>query len=206
MALALTGCRPHDFPQYPANYREYAYVTNGASGTVTVLDVVNVRLDRELAVGQNPVAVAASPSRNEVYVVNSGTRQSGLGLGHQRREQHRRRHHSRSPPAGVDRARSAGNLAYVANSGSNTISVLDLKARREIAVIGAGEEPVAARISPDGKTLVVANRARQLGQHHRCRSHGPPCAPSLRAAPEPRTWSSFPTPRRPSSPALPATR
>jgi DNA-binding beta-propeller fold protein YncE len=36
--------------------------------------------------------------------------------------------------------------------------VIDLKARREIAAIGAGEEPVAARISPDGKTLAVANR------------------------------------------------
>jgi YVTN family beta-propeller protein len=46
----------------------------------------------------------------------------------------------------------------VANSGSNTISVLDLKARREIAAMGAGEEPAAARLSPDNKTLVVANR------------------------------------------------
>src|SRR5271157_4825253 len=70
--LALTGCHTHDFPQYPSNYREYAYVTNGDSNTVTVLDVVDVRLDRELAVGQKPVAVAASPTRNEVYVVNSG--------------------------------------------------------------------------------------------------------------------------------------
>src|SRR5664280_3034595 len=61
LALALTGCRPHDFPQYQAGYREYAYVTNGGSNTVTILDVVNVRLDRELAVGQNPIAVAASP-------------------------------------------------------------------------------------------------------------------------------------------------
>src|ERR1035438_4798350 len=72
LALALTACRPHDFPQYPPGYREYAYVTNGGSGTVTVIDVVNVRVDRELPVGLNPVAVAASPTRNEVYVVNSG--------------------------------------------------------------------------------------------------------------------------------------
>ncbi len=71
LALALTGCRPHDFPQYPPNYREYAYVTNGGSNTVTVVDVVDVRVDREIAVGENPVAVAASPTRNEVYVVNS---------------------------------------------------------------------------------------------------------------------------------------
>ncbi len=36
--------------------------------------------------------------------------------------------------------------------------MLDLKTRREVAAIGAGEEPAAARLSPDGKTLVVANR------------------------------------------------
>src|SRR5580692_5501801 len=52
--LTLTSCRSHDFPQYPPNYREYAYITNGGSDTVTVLDVVNVRVDRELAVGKHP--------------------------------------------------------------------------------------------------------------------------------------------------------
>ena len=31
-----------------------------------------MRLDRELPVGVNPVAVTASPTRNEVYVVNKG--------------------------------------------------------------------------------------------------------------------------------------
>src|SRR5664280_417951 len=76
--LAFTGCRSHDFPQYPPNYREYAYITNGGSNTVTVLDVVNMRLDRELPVGQNPVAVSTSPKRNEVYVVNTG---AGSGQG-----------------------------------------------------------------------------------------------------------------------------
>ena len=46
LSLALTACRQHDFPQYAPNYREYAYVTNGGSGTVSVYDVVNVRVDR----------------------------------------------------------------------------------------------------------------------------------------------------------------
>jgi DNA-binding beta-propeller fold protein YncE len=36
--------------------------------------------------------------------------------------------------------------------------VLDLASRREIARIGTGKEPVEVRLSPDGKTLVVANR------------------------------------------------
>jgi len=159
LALSLVGCRSHDFPQYPAGYREYAYITNGGSGTVTVLDVVNVRLDRELQVGQIPVALAASPTRNEVYVVNSGVADGQGSISVINAENntvagaitiHRQ-------PVSID-VDSKGELAYVANSGSNTISVVDLKARREIAAIGAGEEPVAARISADGKTLVVANR------------------------------------------------
>ena len=72
VVVLVSGCRKQDFPQYPANYREYAYVTNGGSDTVTVLDVVDVRIDREIPVGQNPVAVAASLALNEVYVVSSG--------------------------------------------------------------------------------------------------------------------------------------
>jgi YVTN family beta-propeller protein len=50
-------------------------------------------------------------------------------------------------------------MAYVANSGSNSISILDLNTRREIAVVGTGEGPGLVRIAPDGKSLVVTNRA-----------------------------------------------
>jgi len=156
---ALTACRKQDFPQYPPNYREFAYVTNGGSATVTVLDVVNIRVDREIPVGQNPIAVAASPTRSEVYVVNSGAENGEGSLSVIDAEKnavvatialHRR-------PASID-LDASGALAYIANTGSNTISVVDLKGRQEIAQIGTGEEPAAARIAPDGRTLVVANR------------------------------------------------
>src|ERR1035438_3226456 len=159
LALALTACRPHDFPQYPPGYREYAYVTNGGSGTVTVIDVVNVRVDRELPVGLNPIAVAASPTRNEVYVVNSGVEGAPGSVSVINAESntvaatipvHRQ-------PVSID-LDSTGIRAYEPNSAPTTISVPAFKTRREIAVLGAGEVPVAARISPDGKTLVVANR------------------------------------------------
>ncbi|MGD0294008.1 MAG: YncE family protein [Terracidiphilus sp.] len=159
LALALSSCRSHDFPQYPSNYREYAYVTNSGSNTVTVLDVVDVRVDRELAVGQKPVAVAASPTRNEVYVVNSGAAdgQGSVSVINAENNSVVGAIYVHHQPVSIE-IDSTGSLAYVANSGSNSISVLDLKARREIAVIGAGEEPAAARLSPDNKTLVVANR------------------------------------------------
>ncbi len=133
----LTACQPHDFPQYPANYREYAYVTNQASSTVTVLDVVNVRLDRELPVGENPVAVAASPMLNEVYVLNAGTRGGQGSISVIDCE-----HNSvvatiavGSNPDAID-VDAKGKLAYVANRGSNSVSVVDLETRRAVAQIG----------------------------------------------------------------------
>jgi YVTN family beta-propeller protein len=158
-SFLLTACRPHDFPQYPPNYREYAYVTNGASGTVTVLDIVDVRVDREIPVGPNPVAVIASPTRNEVYVVNSGSPygQGSISVINAENNTVAAVIQVRRQPVSIDLDPS-GARAYVANSGSNSVSIVDLKSRREIAVIGVGDQPSAVRVAPDGQSLVVANR------------------------------------------------
>ncbi len=160
LVLPLTGCRPHDFPQFAPNYREYAYVTNGGSGTVSIYDVINVRVDRELPVGQNPSFVTASDARNEVYVVNTGTPAGQGSVAIINAENNSLAGaipvHKQPVALSLD---PKGNFAYVVNSGSNSVSVLDLKARREITQIGVGEEPVAIRISPDGDTLAVANRS-----------------------------------------------
>lgn len=155
LPILLAGCKRSHFPQYPPDFREYAYVTNSGSNNVTVLDLVNLRRDRVLAVGANPTGVAANPKRNEVYVVNtdSGTVSvidatknrvvATIAVGRK--------------PWFIDVNRD-GDRAYVANSGSNNVSVIDLNKRRQIAVIGVGEAPGLARISPDGDTLVVTNR------------------------------------------------
>lgn len=159
LPLLLTSCRRHDFPKFPANYREYAYVTNGASNTVTVLDVVDVRVDRELRVGEHPVAVAANPTRNEVYVVNAGPANGNGSLSVLDAEKNAIAAtiplHRQPQAIGLD---AEHQLAYVPNAGSNTVSVIDLKLRREIAQIGVGEEPVEARVAPNDKTIVVPNR------------------------------------------------
>jgi YVTN family beta-propeller protein len=155
LAATLTACRPHDFPQFPANYREYAYVTNGGSNTVTVLDLVNLRQDRVIQVGTNPSGIAASPTRNEVYSVNTGSNSISVIDTEKNAVTATIPVHSKPYFIDVD---TKGERAYVANSGSNNVSVIDLKARREIATIGAGEAPGMARISPDGNSLVVTNR------------------------------------------------
>jgi YVTN family beta-propeller protein len=151
----LVGCRRSGFPDVPAGYREFAYVTNGASNTVTVLNLVDLRADRTLRVGDEPTGIAANSTRNEVYAVNTksgtvsvidaatNTVAATIGV------------HRQPYFISVD---AQGGRAYVANSGSNSVSVIDLDRRREIAVAGTGEQPGLARISPDMRSLVVSNR------------------------------------------------
>ena len=124
-----------------------------------MLDVVDMRVDRELPVGQHPVAVAASSTRNEIYVVNAGAA-GGNGSVSVIDAEHNTVVATISvhrQPLSID-LDGDGQRAYVANSGSNSVSVIDLKARRELAQFGVGDQPVAARLAPDGKTLVIANQ------------------------------------------------
>jgi YVTN family beta-propeller protein len=153
--VVFTGCRRHDFPQYASNYREYAYVSNGGSDTVTVLDLVNLRQDRVLNVGANPSGLAVNPKRNEVYVVNSAG--GSVSVIDAEKNAVVATIAVRRLPYFID-VDAEGKRAYVANSSSNNVSVIDLAARREIAAVGVGEAPGMARISPDGDTLVVTNR------------------------------------------------
>jgi YVTN family beta-propeller protein len=153
------GCHRGRFPDVAAGYREFAYVSNGSSNTVSVLDLVYLRQDRTLQVGVQPTGLAANPKRNEVYVVNAGTA-SGNGSVSVI-DTTANRVVATVPvhklPYFID-VDAAGHRAYVANSGSNTVSVIDLDSRRELGVVGTGEQPGLARISPDMRSLVVTNR------------------------------------------------
>jgi YVTN family beta-propeller protein len=155
LLLGISGCRRSGFPDVPEGYREYAYVSNGGSNTVTVLDLVYLRQDRTLQVGINPTNLAANPVLNEIYVANtqSGT-VSVIDAESNRIVATIPVHHMPSFIS-VD---PTGHRAYVANTGSNTVSVLDLDRRRQIAVAGTGEQPGVIRISADGRSLVVTNR------------------------------------------------
>jgi len=158
LLLLTLGCRSH-FPDVPAGYREFAYVSNGASNTVSVLDLVYLRPDRTLLVGSQPTGMAVNPKRYEVYVVNTGTTAGTGSISVIDTDQNRVAAtipvHKLPYFIDVD---TTGERAYVANSGSNTVSVIDLARRREIGVVGTGEQPGLARISPDMRSLVVTNR------------------------------------------------
>lgn len=153
--LAVCGCRRHGFPEYPTGYREYAYVSNTGSNTVSVLDLVNVRPDRVLQVGTEPSGITANPKWNEVYVVNSGSGTVSVISADSNQIVATIGVHKLPYSIDIDHE---GRLGYVANSGSNSVSVIDLLRREQIAVVGTGEQPGVARVSPDSRSLVVSNR------------------------------------------------
>ena len=153
--LGISGCRRSSFPDVPAGYREFAYISNGSSNTVTVLDLVYLRQDRTLQVGANPTNLAVNPVRNEIYVVNTQSGTISVIDAENNRIVATIPVHRLPSFISVD---PTGHRAYVANSGSNTFSILDLDRRRQIAVAGTGEQPDVDRISPDGRSLVVTNR------------------------------------------------
>jgi len=154
LLLAAAGCRNNGFPEVPAGYREFAYVSNSGANTVSVLDLVYLRSDRTLQVGQAPSGMAVNPHRDEVYVVNTGSGTvSVIDAAHNTVAATIAVHRQ---PYSI-RVDDSGRRAYVANSASNTVSVIDLDTRRETAVGGTGEHPTLALIAPDSRTLVVTN-------------------------------------------------
>jgi len=51
-----------------------------------------------------------------------------------------------------------GKTLYVCNRFDNNVSVIDLKAKRELGAVSVSREPVAAALTLDGKRLFVANQ------------------------------------------------
>jgi YVTN family beta-propeller protein len=154
--VLLAACRHDGLPTYPQGFREFAYVANRGANTVTVLDLVYIRVDRTIAVGNAPVAVVANPARDEVYVVNRASNSVSVI---DTRDNHLRATipvHREPVALALD---PTGHRAFVVNSGSNLISVLDLDSDRAIAAVATGEHPDGLAIAPDGRTLVVTNGA-----------------------------------------------
>ena len=52
--------REQSLPDYGPAYREYAYVTNGKSNTVSVIDLRTFSLFKTIPVGSEPTGIAAN--------------------------------------------------------------------------------------------------------------------------------------------------
>ncbi len=155
-AAAWWYFREQPLPDYGPAYREYAYVTNGKSNTVSVIDLRTFELAKTIPVGIAPTGIAGNSKKNEIYVVNSGSNNVSVIDAEKNAVVATIGVHGR--PLFIDVAED-GQRAYVENSGSANVSIIDLEKRLVVGNVHVGSGPGLARVSADGATVVVSNRS-----------------------------------------------
>ena len=147
------GKRP--FPPAATEDGRLAFVPNYDDGTVTVIDLLNETIVTTIAVGEHPSGgvmlsgsheyAVAVRGENTIKFINTSsfkiTAEIKVGIG--------------ESPFSVIVAPD-GQRAYVNNTVSDDVSVIDLSQKKVITRIPVGKKPIVIEVSPDGKTLWVA--------------------------------------------------
>ena len=132
----------------------FAYISNSASNSVSVIDTANNTVVATAPVGTNPWGVAVNPSGTRAYVSNrdsnsvsviataSNSVVATIPIG--------------SSPGGVA-MNPAGTRAYVAKFGSASVSVIDTASNSVVATVPVGTNPWGMAMSPTGTRAYVVN-------------------------------------------------
>lgn len=136
-------------------HRETLYVAARDARQLVCISLPNARVTERIDMPAEPTGLVFTPDgsrllvscsapRSELAVVDVASKRivETITLGHT----------AMSPVASRD-----GRLVYVCNRFNNDVSVVDLNAAMQIARIPAVREPVAAALTDDGTTLIVAN-------------------------------------------------
>ena len=134
-----------------------AYVVNSLDGSVSVIDTKSNTVVDTFTLSTNTRGLALSPDGQTAYVSNRGSggdpdfvavmdTDTGtftkIAVG--------------STPNGVA-VNTPGTRAYVANGGSDNVSVIDTGAGTVVATIPVGDNPEDVALSPDGTFAYVTN-------------------------------------------------
>ncbi|MBZ2186519.1 MAG: beta-propeller fold lactonase family protein [Bryobacter sp.] len=167
-ALMMVGCG--SAPK-PGGYR--VYVTNEASGDLTVIDSEKMEAVARIPLGKRPRGIHASPDGKTIYVALSGSpiagpgvdestlpppdkSADGIGVFDVASQKLLRVIHSGSDPEEFDLSRD-GKLIYVSNEDVGGASILDLATEKILKEFKTGEEPEGVTVSPDGKLVLVTS-------------------------------------------------
>ena len=107
------------------------YVTNEQSGELSIIDVDAAKVVGTIPLGKRPRGIAASPDGTKLYVALTGSPAAGPGVDEK----------TLPPP---DRS-------------ADGIGVVDIQTRKLLTVIKSGTDPEQLAVSPDGKSVFVAN-------------------------------------------------
>ena len=107
------------------------YVTNEASGDLTVIDAATLKIVTTIPLGKRPRGLAASADGTRLYVALSG---------------------SPAAPPGVDE-----KTLPPPDRSADGIGVVDLQEGKLLKVLPSGTDPEQVALSPDGQQVYVAN-------------------------------------------------
>jgi YVTN family beta-propeller protein len=182
-----------------------AYISNGASNTITRLSLPSMMPLPDVAV-VSPDGIAFTPDGTTAYVVSVTTNTVAVidvatgALG--------------TPiPVGDQPVNVAitpdGALGYVTDSASDSVTVFRVATGLVIATIPVARRRGASKFSPDGREVWVASVPRRLGLDHRRRlelgrSRSCPSATTRTRSPSARTGRSCSSPPTPATPCGPS--
>src|SRR5262249_24620129 len=149
------------------------YVTNEASGDLSVIDAANNEVIATLPLGKRPRGIQITPDRKNIFVALSGSpiagpgededslpppdrSADGVGIGDLARNALLRLMPPGSDPEQFAISRDGGKL-YVANEDAGVASVVDARGGQIVKTLAVGKEPEGVGISPDGKTVYVTS-------------------------------------------------
>ena len=142
MLVSIAGAEP------------FAYITNGDSNNVSVIDVSTNKVTATISVGSNPMGVAVNPNGTKVYVGNANSNNisiidtatntvtAAVPVG--------------SNPMGIAVSPDGKNV-YVTNHLSNTVSFFNTSTNNVKATVDVGKNPTGIAVGSDGKEVYVTN-------------------------------------------------
>lgn len=120
---------PTPLPEWTSGYR--VYVTNEASGDLSVIDGATLEVIATVPLGKRPRGIHASPDGRTIYVALSGSPQA---------------------PPGVDES-----TLPPPDKSADGIGVFDVDQNRLLRVLPGGSDPENFAITRDGRTIIVSN-------------------------------------------------
>jgi YVTN family beta-propeller protein len=132
----------------------FAYVTNGESNNISVIDTSTNRVAATISVGSNPAGVGINPNGTKVYVANSQS--NDVSVIDTATNTVIATVLAGSSPKGVA-VSPDGKKVYVTNLASNTVSIIDTTSDSVVSTVKTGKAPTGVAVSPDGKKVYVTN-------------------------------------------------
>jgi YVTN family beta-propeller protein len=137
---------------------DFLYITDTIKNQVFVVDSQTLSIEDEIPVGAKPIVLAASPNRNFVYVANALDGTVSIVDTVNRRVEETIRVDSQPNGLAVDGSYDDGDLVYVTNSGSRSVSVIDVAKRKVIGdPVTVGTCPIGIAVLSRGDKVYVVN-------------------------------------------------